>query len=55
MKDRGNPGEVLTDDLTVACGEGALKLLKVQRAGKGTMDARELLKGFPLPPGTRFS
>jgi len=55
VKDRGEPGEVLTDDLTVACGEGALKLLKVQRAGKGVMDARELLKGFPLPPGARFS
>ncbi|HZQ41277.1 MAG TPA: methionyl-tRNA formyltransferase [Rhizomicrobium sp.] len=51
----GEPGEVITDDLTVACGEGALKLLKVQRAGKGVMEARELLKGFPLPPGTRFS
>jgi methionyl-tRNA formyltransferase len=51
----GQPGEVLTDDLTVACGDGALKLLKVQRAGKGVMEARELLKGFPLPPGTRFS
>ena len=55
VKDRGEPGEVVTDDLTVACGEGALKLLKVQRAGKGVMEARELLKGFPLPPGTRFS
>ena len=55
VKDRGEPGEVLTDDLTVACGEGALKLLRVQRAGKGVMEARELLKGFPLPPGTRFS
>jgi methionyl-tRNA formyltransferase len=55
VNDRGEPGEVLTDDLTVACGEGALKLLKVQRAGKGVMEARELLKGFPLPPGTRFS
>ncbi len=55
VKDRGEPGEVITDDLTVACGEGALKLLKVQRAGKGVMEARELLKGFPLPPGTRFS
>jgi methionyl-tRNA formyltransferase len=55
VKDRGEPGEVLTDDLTVACGEGALKLLKVQRAGKGVLEARELLKGFPLPPGTRFS
>ena len=55
VKGRGKPGEVLTDDLTVACGEGAVKLLKVQRAGKGVMEARELLKGFPLPPGTRFS
>src|SRR3954471_21154433 len=55
VKDRGVPGEVVTEDLTVACGEGALKLLKVQRAGKGVMEARELLKGFPLPPGTRFS
>ena len=54
VKDRGQPGEVITDDLTVACGEGALKLLKVQRAGKGVMEARELLKGFPLPPGTKF-
>jgi methionyl-tRNA formyltransferase len=55
VKDRGEAGEVITDDLTVACGEGALKLLKVQRAGKGVMDARELLKGFALPPGTRLT
>jgi len=55
VKDRGEAGEVITDDLTVACGEGALRLLKVQRAGKGVMEARELLKGFPLPSGTRFS
>ncbi|HEY2008286.1 MAG TPA: methionyl-tRNA formyltransferase [Rhizomicrobium sp.] len=54
VKDRGEPGEIITDDLTVACGDGALKLLKVQRAGKGVMEARELLKGFPLPPGTRL-
>jgi len=55
VTDRGEPGEIITDDLTVACGEGALKLLKVQRAGKGVMEARELLKGFALPPGTRFA
>jgi methionyl-tRNA formyltransferase len=55
VKDGGVPGEVVAEDLTVACGEDALKLLKVQRAGKGVMEARELLKGFPLPPGTRFS
>jgi methionyl-tRNA formyltransferase len=51
----GGAGEVISDDLTVACGEGALKLMKVQRAGKGVMEARELLKGFPLSPGTKFS
>src|SRR6201996_2486452 len=55
VKDRGEAGEVITDDLTVACGDGALKLLKVQRAGKGAMDARELLKGFSIPPGTKFA
>jgi len=55
VTDRGEPGEIITDDLTVACGEGALKLLKVQRAGKGVMEARELLKGFALPPGTKFT
>jgi methionyl-tRNA formyltransferase len=55
VADRGHPGEVITDDLIVACGEGALKLLKVQRAGKGVMEAHELLKGFALPPGTRLT
>ena len=54
VRDSGEPGEVITDDLTVACGEGALRLLKVQRAGKGVMEARELVKGFALPPGTRL-
>jgi methionyl-tRNA formyltransferase len=55
VEDRGEPGDVITDGLTVACGDGALKLLKVQRAGKGAMEARELLKGFALPPGTKFA
>jgi methionyl-tRNA formyltransferase len=53
-QDRGEPGEVITGDLTVACGQGALKLLKVQRPGAKAMDASELLKGFALPPGTRL-
>lgn len=51
----GEPGEVITDDLTVACGEGALNLTMVQRAGSRVMEARELLKGFALPPGTRLT
>ena len=51
----GKPGAVLDDALTVACGDGALKLLKVQRAGKSAMTAAELLKGFALPPGTQLT
>ena len=51
----GAPGEVIGDDLTIACGEGALRLVKVQRAGSKVMAAEELLKGFALPKGTRFS
>jgi methionyl-tRNA formyltransferase len=52
VRDRGEPGEVLTDDLVIGTGDDAIKLLKVQRPGKGVMDAREMLKGFALPPGT---
>ena len=48
----GRPGEVIGDDLTIFCGDGALKLLTVQRAGKSAMTAAELLKGFALPRGT---
>lgn len=51
----GNPGAVIGDDLTIACGSGALRLLKVQRAGGKAMVADDLLKGFALPPGTQFS
>jgi methionyl-tRNA formyltransferase len=49
----GAPGTVLDDALTVACGEGAVQLLELQRAGKKPMTAAELLRGFPLPAGTR--
>ena len=51
----GNPGAVIGDDLTIACGSGALRLLKVQRAGGKAIAAADLLKGFALPPGTQFS
>ena len=48
----GRPGELLDDCLTVACGSGYIRPLKVQRAGRGPMTARELLRGFALPKGT---
>ncbi|HEY4274783.1 MAG TPA: methionyl-tRNA formyltransferase [Rhizomicrobium sp.] len=49
------PGEIIGDDLTITCGSGALRLSKVQRAGSKAMAASDLLKGFALPAGTRFS
>ncbi len=50
----GQPGTVLDDQLTIACGNGAVRLLEVQRAGKKPMTAAELLRGFALPPGSRI-
>ena len=48
------PGEVLDAALTIACGDGALRPLSLQRAGKQPMTAAEFLRGFPLEPGTRL-
>jgi methionyl-tRNA formyltransferase len=48
---RGAPGTVL-HGLTVACGEGALRLLTVQRAGRAPMPADAFLRGMPVPAGT---
>jgi len=48
----GLPGEVLDDDLTVACAEGAVRPLVVQRAGKAPMERAAFLRGTPVPPGT---
>ncbi|MFO1122818.1 MAG: methionyl-tRNA formyltransferase [Hyphomicrobiales bacterium] len=48
----GSPGTVLDDRLTLACGTGAIRPLKLQREGKGVMDAATLLRGFPVAPGS---
>jgi methionyl-tRNA formyltransferase len=45
----GQPGRVLDDDLTVACGQGAVRLLQLQRAGRQPMPAGEFLRGTPIP------
>ena len=50
----GAPGEVLDGALTIACGAGAVRLLKVQREGRAAQSAEEFLRGFPLAPGTRL-
>ena len=51
----GAPGDLLDDRLAVACRQGALRILELQRAGKQPMKAEEFLRGTPLKAGTRIS
>ena len=51
----GAPGELLDDRLTIACGEGAIRILELQRAGKQPMKADGFLRGTPLKPPARLS
>lgn len=51
----GAHGTVLDDQLTIACGAGALQPALLQRAGSRPMARAEFLRGFPVPPGARLS
>jgi len=51
----GASGDVLDDRLVVACKQGALRILELQRAGKGAMKAEEFLRGTPLKPPMRLT
>jgi len=51
---QGKPGTVLDDMLAVACGKGAVRLLRLQRAGKAAQDAGTFLRGRPIAPGETF-
>ncbi len=48
----GAPGNVLDDQFTIACGHGAIRPTRIQRAGKPAMDAADLLRGKAIPAGT---
>lgn len=50
----GQPGEVLDERLTIACGDGAIRPTRIQRAGKPAMDTADLLRGKPIPAGARL-
>jgi len=53
----GEPGTVLAasaDGIRVACGEGVLNLAQLQKPGGKRLPAADFLRGFPLPPGSRF-
>jgi methionyl-tRNA formyltransferase len=54
VEGQGAAGEVLDHVFTVACGSGALRITRLQRPGKAAMDAHEVLRGFPLPRGTKL-
>src|SRR6185312_10152182 len=54
-KGSGAPGAVLDEQLTIACGEGAIRIVELQRAGKAPMKAAEFLRGTPLKPPARLS
>jgi methionyl-tRNA formyltransferase len=49
----GAPGTVLDDKLTIACGNGAVRLIQIQRAGKQPMSADDFLRGTPVKRGTK--
>jgi methionyl-tRNA formyltransferase len=50
----GPAGVTLDDRLTVACGQGALRLLRVQLPGRAALDAAAFLRGHPVPAGSRL-
>jgi methionyl-tRNA formyltransferase len=52
---KGAPGQVIDDKLTIACGDGAIRILELQRAGKQPMKADEYLRGLPLAAGVVVS
>jgi methionyl-tRNA formyltransferase len=51
----GQPGTVLDDRMTIACGDGAIRIIRLQRQGKRAMDAADYLRGIAVPRGTRVA
>jgi methionyl-tRNA formyltransferase len=51
----GAPGVALDDNLTIACGDGAIRLVQVQREGKKSMSAEEFLRGTAVTKGAQVS
>jgi len=51
----GKPGQVLDDQLTIACGDGSVRIVELQRAGGKPMSAEEFFRGMPLAAGSVLS
>ena len=54
-KQTSPPGETVDDNLTISCGQGCLRLLRLQKEGKKVMSATEYLNGSPISKGTKLS
>ena len=54
LADEGAIGMTLDDALTIGCGQGAIRPTQIQRAGRPVMETGALLRGKPIPPGTRL-
>ncbi|MEP6836929.1 MAG: methionyl-tRNA formyltransferase [Bradyrhizobium sp.] len=54
-KGQSAPGDVLDDRLMIACADGAIRILELQRAGKAPMKAADFLRGTPLKPPARLA
>jgi methionyl-tRNA formyltransferase len=54
LSQNGEPGVLLDGELTIACGDGAVRIEELQRAGKQPMNASDFLRGARLAPGTRL-
>jgi methionyl-tRNA formyltransferase len=52
---KGTPGELLDEQLTVACGDGAIRIVELQRAGRAPMKAKDFLRGASLRPPARLA
>jgi methionyl-tRNA formyltransferase len=55
VEQRGASGTILDDRLTIACGDGAIRLVEVQRAGGRAVPAAEFQRGAKLSPGDILS
>lgn len=51
----GEPGCIIDERLTIACDEGAIRPIIVQRAGKAPMDTQSMLRGLPVTPGSKLA
>ena len=54
LAQQGEIGVTLDDALTIGCGSGAIRPKLIQRAGRPMMEAGALLRGKPIPPGTKL-